>query len=305
MKKRMEYRRLLFFAAVAEELHFTRAASRLRVAQPHLSQEIRGLERDLGVELFTRNRRSVVLTPSGRVFLEKVRVIFNATDDAVRSAQRASRGETGKLSVGFVSVAGYAVVPRAVAKFRRSHPDVELVLSELNSDEGVQAVRSGRLDVCLLHPPRNLEPALCVEIAWHERLAVVLPRGHKLASSRRVDLRKLKDEPLVLWNREIASCLHDEVIAACNMAGFEPRVAQRTVRLATVVSMAASSVGYALVPASTAQAGIKAVVFRPLSGAQPTVPMAFVWRRKDVAPALLPFMAAVQDAKAQTPDPLR
>src|SRR5690606_22819453 len=123
----MEFRRLKFFVAVAEELHFTRAASRLRVAQPHLRQEIRKLERELSVELFKRTRRSVALTPAGSVFLERVRAIFDMTADAVRAAQRASRGETGKLSVGFVSVAGYTVVPKAIAKFRRSHPDVELV----------------------------------------------------------------------------------------------------------------------------------------------------------------------------------
>ena len=302
MTERMDFRRLRYFVAVAEELHFTRAASRLRVAQPHLSQEIRRLERELGTELFVRSKRSVALTAAGHVFLERVRRIFDATADAVRAAQRASRGETGKLAVGFVSVAGYAVVPRAIAKFRRTHPDVELVLSELNSDEGVQAVRSGRLDVCLLHPPRNLEPALSIETAWQEPLVVTLPRGHALASTRQIDLSRLKTEPLVLWHRDIASRLHDEVIAACHAAGFEPRIAQRTVRLATVVSLVASGVGYALVPESTAQAGIKAVVFRRLTGNRAAVPMSFVWRRKEVAPALAQFMAAVREAKLQTPN---
>jgi DNA-binding transcriptional LysR family regulator len=298
----MDFRRLKFFVAVAEELHFTRAAARLRVAQPHLSQEIRKLERELGVDLFVRSRRSVALTPAGQVFVERVRSIFDATTEATRAAQRASRGETGRFSVGFVSVAGYAVVPRAIATFRRSYPDLELVLSELNSDEGVRAVRSGQLDVCLLHPPRSLEAALAVETAWQEPLVAALARDHALAKASRIDLSRLKDERLVLWHRDIASRLHDEVIAACAVVGFEPRIAQRTVRLSTVVSMVASGVGYALVPASAAQPAAKTVVFRPLAGIRTAVPMSFVWRRKDVAPALAPFMAAIREAKAHTSD---
>jgi DNA-binding transcriptional LysR family regulator len=295
----MDFRRLKFFLSVAQELHFTRAASKLHIAQPHLSQEIRKLEHELGIELFTRTRRSVALTPAGYVFLERVRTIFDATAEAVRAAQRASRGEVGKLAIGFVSAAGYAVVPRAIAKFRRTHPDVELILSELNSDEGVQDVTSGRLDVCLLHPPRYLEPELCVETTWHEPLVVALPRGHALASRGRVNLNQLKTEPLVLWHREIASRLHDDVIAACAAAGFEPCVAQQAVRLATVVSLVASGVGYAIIPATMAQAGTKAAVYLPLAGKKFSVPMAFVWRRKEVPPALGPFMAAVREAKSQ------
>ncbi len=296
----MEYRRLRFFIAVAEELHFTRAASRLRVAQPHLSQEIRKLEREIGVELFARTKRSVALTPAGRIFLDRARAIFDVTADAVHAAQRASRGETGKLTVGFVSAAAYAVMPNAIARFRRSHPDVELVLNELNSDEGVEEVRSGRLDVCLLHPPRSLEPALGVDVAWQESMVVALPRSHRFARTRRISLSKLKTEPWVLWRREIASRLYDEIFAACASSGFEPRVVQRTVRLATVVSLVASGVGLALVPATSAQMGIKSVVFRPLEGRRILVPMSFVWRRDEVSPALAPFMAAVRATKLHT-----
>src|SRR5262245_29396076 len=127
----MDFRHLKFFVAVAEELHFTRAANRLRVAQPHLSQEIRKLEREIGVELFARTKRSVALTPAGHVFLGRVRVLFDAAAEAVNAAQRASRGETGRLTVGFVSAAAYAVIPEAVAAFRRAYPDVELLLREL------------------------------------------------------------------------------------------------------------------------------------------------------------------------------
>lgn len=293
----MEFRRLRYFAAVADELHYTRAATRLRVAQPHLSQEIRKLEREIGVVLFLRTRRSVALTPAGRVFLDRVRAIFDSTTDAVRAAQRASRGETGRLAIGFGSVAAYTVIPTAIARFRRSHPDVELALSELNSDEAVEAVRAGRLDVCLVHPPRNLEPALEVETAWEEPLVVALPKGHAQAQARRIDLSKLENEAWVLWRRDIASRLHDEIIGTCNAAGFEPKIAQWTVRLATVASLVASGVGLALVPVSVAQMAVKGVVFRPLAGSRAMVPLSFVWRKHDVAPALAPFMVALREAK--------
>jgi DNA-binding transcriptional LysR family regulator len=295
----MEFRRLRYFVAVAEDLHFTQAANRLRVAQPHLSQEIRKLEREIGTHLFVRTKRSVTLTPAGRVFLERVRGIFDSTADAVNAAQRASRGETGKLSVGFVSAAAYTVIPDAIVHFRQAYPNVELVLGELNSDEGVEAVRKGMLDVCLLHPPRNLDPAFAVEIVWAEPLAVALPGGHAAAAKARVSLGKLKNESWVLWQREIASRLYDEVMAACRAAGFEPRVAQRTERLATVLSLVGSGVGLALVPEAISRVGVRGAVFRPLAGPRVTVPMALVWRKGDVLPALAPFAAAIKDARAQ------
>ena len=138
-----------------------------------------------------------------------------------------------------------------------------------------------------------------METTWHEPLVVALPRGHALASRGRVNLNQLKTEPLVLWRREIASRLHDDVIAACAAAGFEPCVGQQAVRLATVVSLVASGVGYAIIPATMAQAGTKAAVYLPLAGKKFSVPMAFVWRRKEVPPALGPFMAAVREAKSQ------
>src|SRR5262245_56573260 len=141
----MEYRLLRFFVAVAEELHFTRAAARLRVAQPHLSHEIRQLEREIGVELFVRSKRRVSLSPAGQVFLQRIRVIFDLTEDSIQAAQRASRGEIGRLAVGFNTVASYAIVPNAVAKFRLACPEVELRLVEQHSDEAIDAVRSGQL----------------------------------------------------------------------------------------------------------------------------------------------------------------
>lgn len=296
----MDFRHLRFFTAVAEELHFTRAANKLRVAQPYLSQEIRRLEQEIGVALFARTKRSVALTAAGQVFLDRVHSLFDTAAEAVKAAQRASRGETGKITIGFVSAAAYAVIPEAIASFRRGYPDVELSLSELNSDEGLQAVRNGRLDVCILHPPRHLEPTLCVELAWWEPLVIAVSREHPLAAKQRLNLKSLATEAWVLWPREIASRLYDEVIFACGAAGFEPRVVQRTVRLATVVSLVASGLGVSLVPLTTARMGIRGAAFRPTSAARIAVPMSFVWRLDNLSPVLAPFISAVRAARLRT-----
>jgi DNA-binding transcriptional LysR family regulator len=294
----MEYRLLRFFVAVAEELHFTRAAARLRVAQPHLSQEIRRLERELGVELLVRTKRSVALTPAGQIFLDRVRTVFEATADAVQATQRASRGEIGRLVVGFVSTAAYGIIPDAFARFRCVYPNVELLLSEHNSDAGLEAVRTGRLDLCLLHPPRSVEPALNVETLWLEPLVVALPQTHELAGLQRVRLERLRPEPWVFWRRELASRLYDEITGACAVAGFEPRVAHWTMRMTTVISLVASGIGVALVPLTAAKLGIGGAIYRHLRPPVVTAPLSLVWRRGQSAPALAPFMAVVRDCVA-------
>src|SRR5262245_33613793 len=236
----MEYRHLKFFVAVAEELHFTRASARLRIAQPHLSQEIRRLEREIGVDLFVRTKRSVALTTAGRAFLERVRIVFDVTAGAVYAAQRASRGEIGRITLGYVTVAAIDVIPNATARFRNAYPDVEVLLKDVHSDEGLEAVRTGQLDLGLLHPPRTVDPALNIETIWLEPLVALLPPNHPLAGMRRISLERLRLEPWVVAPREAASRLYDETIAACAAAGFEPRIVQRTVRVTTSFSMVAS-----------------------------------------------------------------
>ena len=291
----MEYRHLKFFVAVAEELHFTRASVRLHIAQPHLSQEIRRLEREIGVELFVRTKRSVALTSAGHAFLERVRILMDDTAGAVYAAQRASRGETGRIRLGFVTVAALDVVPNATARFRSAYPDVELLLKDVQSDEGLEAVRAGQLDLCLLHPPRIVDPALNTETIWLEPLVAVLPPKHPLADKQRVSLRRLKSEPWVLVHREIASRLHDEVIAACAAAGFEPRVAQRTRRLTTTISMVASGIGVALLQITSARLAFGGVVYRQLRPPRISIPVAFAWRRDQTTPELAHFMAVVRN----------
>jgi DNA-binding transcriptional LysR family regulator len=290
----VEYRHLKFFVAVAEELHFTRASVRLRVAQPHLSQEIRRLEREIGVELFVRTKRSVTLTTAGRAFLERVRIVLDNTADAVHAAQRASRGEIGRIRLGFTRVAAIGVIPSATARFRSAYPDVEVLLKDVSSDEGLEAVRTGQLDLCLLHPPRTVDPALNIETVWLEPLVAVLPPKHPLADMQRISLQRLRSEPWVIHHRETASRLYDEIIAACAAAGFEPRVAQRTARMTTTISMVASGIGVTLMPITQARLAFGGAVYRELRSPRSSIPLAFAWRRGQTAPVLARFMAVVR-----------
>src|SRR5262245_2245908 len=292
----MEYRHLKFFVAVAEELHFTRASARLRIAQPHLSQEIRRLEREIGVDLFVRTKRSVALTTAGRAFLERVRIVFDVTAGAVYAAQRASRGEIGRITLGYVTVAAIDVIPNATARFRNAYPDVEVVLKDVHSDEGLEAVRTGQLDLCLLHPPRTVDSALNIETLWLEPLVAVLPPKHPLADKQRISLQRLKSEPWVIGHREFGSRLHDEIIAACAAAGFEPRIVERPTRMTTTISMVASGAGVALMPITQARLVFGGAVYRQLRPPGSSIPVALAWRRDQTPPALANLMAIVRDS---------
>jgi DNA-binding transcriptional LysR family regulator len=295
----MEYRHLRFFVAVAEELHFTKAATRLHVAQPHLSQEIRRLEKELGVTLFERDRRRVMLTAAGRAFLVRAQMLLADTSAAVRAAQRANRGETGTLRIGFVSSAGLGIVlPDAVRRFRTERPEVEVLLSEQNSDEQVDLITRRRLDVGLLHPPLKSELGLEIEIVSNEPLVAALPGNHPLAASRSIQLRALGNEPWILFPRGIASRLYEEIMIACAGAGFSPRVVQEGIKLSTIMSLVASGLGVSLVPQSLGRIGLRRVTCVPLAEKGPTLPLALIWRRGDANPTLPPFMQIVRKVAA-------
>ena len=291
----MEYRQLKFFVAVAEELHFTRASVRLRIAQPYLSREIRRLECEIGAELFARTKRSVALTPAGHVLLQHARMLLDSTADALHAARRASRGEIGRIRLGFMRVAAIGVIPTATARFRSAYPDVEVLLKDVTSDEGLEAVSTGQLDLCLLHPPRTVAPAINIETLWLEPLVAVLPRKHPLADRQRISLQRLKSEPWIIIHREAGSRLHDEINVACAAAGFEPRIVQRTTRMTTTISMVASGIGVALMPITQARLLFGGAVYRQLQPPGSSIPVAFAWRRDHTAPVLAHFMAVVRN----------
>jgi len=290
----VEYRHLRFFIAVAEELSFTRAAARLRVAQPHLSREIRQLERELEVALFVRDRRQVVLTAGGTAFLQQAYRIIAETAEAVRTAQRADRGETGRLRIGFSSSAGFGLLPDTVRRFREARPDVELSLTEFNSDEQPDLLRGAMLDASLLYLPARSEEGIVAETLMLDPLLAALPEGHPLTERAELPLEALADEPWVFFPRAVASRLHHEIVRACETAGFAPRVVQEARKLATIYSLVASGIGVALVPITLARLRLPRAVCRPLAGPAPHVPLGLMWRRGDANPALVPFLEIVR-----------
>jgi DNA-binding transcriptional LysR family regulator len=290
----VEYRHLKFFIAVAEELSFTRAAARLRVAQPHLSREIRRLEDELDVPLFARDRRRVMLSAGGSAFFEHACRILEQTAEAAHAAQRAHRGQTGQVSVGFSSSAGFGVLPDAVRRFREERPDIHLVLTEFNSDEQPDLLRRSILDTGLLYPPRRPEDGLAMEILVVDPLVAALPEGHPLADQPAIALEALENEPWIFFPRAVASRLHDEIIHACHEAGFTPRIVQEALKLSTISSLVASGLGVSLVPVTLRRLRLPRTICLPLAAPAPQVPLTLMWRHHDANPALAPFLETVR-----------
>src|SRR5574340_256525 len=245
----MELRHLRYFVAVAEELHFGRAAARLGTAQPPLSQQIRQLEGELGVELLARTRRRVELTEAGRVFLDEARGILQRVTQATSAARRAARGETGSLAIGVVASATYGLLPRVVRAFRERHPDVALTMSVMSTGAQVAALRAGQLQLAVARPPFGDE-TLVAEPLHEEPVVAAIPSGHRLSAKRSLPLRALAGEPFVLFPRDRRPGWYDFVLGLCREAGFEPVVGQDAPELATALALVAAGDGVTLVPAS-------------------------------------------------------
>lgn len=293
----MELRHLRYFVAVAEELHFHRAAERLHISQPPLSQQIRALETELGVQLLERNRRSVALTAAGAVFLSEVREILAAVDAAAESARSVARGEAGRLALGFVGSAMHGALPGVLRAHRRAFPQVELVLTELPTAGQLEALRVGRIDVGVIRPPVR-EPGLVLESIHTEPFVVALPEEHGLAARREVALADLVGEPFVLLARREAPGLHESLEQAMADAGGVPRVVQEAREMQTVVGLVAAGLGVSLVPASVGADQHRGVAFRPVAGSAPTVELALAWRPDDRSPVLAAFLATAREETA-------
>jgi len=289
-----ELRLLRYFVAVAEELHFGRAAARLHVAQPGLSQQIQSLERRLGVRLLERTSRQVRLTPAGSLLLTEGRRLLADTERTVERVQRTGRGEIGRVTVAAIGSATYDIVPRLLRAHRTRHPDVELVLREMSTPAQVQALRSGEIDVGLLRVPADTA-GLVVHTVREDRMALMLPEAHPLARKSRLPLRALAREPLILFPASPRPSWADTVIAACREAGFEPIVAQEAMESATVVSFVAAGVGIAIVPEGLKVLARPGVVFRLVTPPAPLTHLAAVHRTGELAPTVASFLDVVRE----------
>jgi DNA-binding transcriptional LysR family regulator len=291
----MELRHLRAFVAVAEELHFGRAARRLRVAQPPLSRQVRALEEEIGVELLERTTRRVALTPAGRGFLAEARRVLAQTERAVRAAQRAGRGEIGHLALAFVPSADLDVLPRVLRLWNARAPEVELALHALLPGQQVEALRRGDVQVGFLRLPVD-GAGLAVEPIAREPLVAALPADHPLARCRRVRVGDLRTAPLILFPRTVAPGYYDRLVSVCRRAGFAPRVVHETASMQTNLGLIAAGLGVSLLPAAIRNLARAGVVYRPLAPPVPYVEMAVAYRRDERAPVLRAFLATVRDA---------
>jgi DNA-binding transcriptional LysR family regulator len=289
----MELRQLRYFVAVAEELHFGHAARRLRVAQPALSRQIQGLEKDLMVPLLLRNRRRVQITPAGEVFLERARLILARTDEAVLAAQRAGVGVSGTLNLGFVGSATYDVLPGVLREFLRAAPHVDLTLSEMTVYAQIEALTEKRIDIGLLRLPTKTE-GLVFRTISREPLCVALPSSHRLAQLPAVRLSALAGEPFVLYPDHPRPSWTEFVIGICQQAGFRPIVVQRTVEIQTTLSLVAAGIGVSIVPKCIGNLQRKDVVFRRLVGLRTRTELLAAYREHDRSPVVQAFLKVLR-----------
>jgi DNA-binding transcriptional LysR family regulator len=287
----MELRHLRYFVAVAEELHFGRAAERLFIVQPALSKQIASLEKELGVALFLRTKRHVEMTSAGASLLEDARQVLAQAEGAKLRAQLASRGEVGLLEVGFVAPVLYDLLPHMLRAFRAQFPEVRLSLHELHSREVVNGLLSRDLHIGFSRLPVGAAEGLRVLPLVEESIVVAMPQGHPLAAQESVALAELADEDLILITRAQEPELYDSYVTACAAAGFHPRVAHEVDRTHVAVGLVAGGLGVCFVPSSALLVGHPGVAYRPLTAPSPRITFGAIWPAGPVAPVLQNFLS--------------
>lgn len=280
-----------------------RTAARLHLAQPTLSRQIAALERDLGVELFSRAHRRMRLTTAGEVFLAHAREILRRSDAARLDARRAAHGELGTLRLGFVQSATYDLLPRLVRRFRAAFPDVRVEATFMTTLQQVAALHGGRLDVGLLRPQQPADATGASGIAGLDLLPLgrdpmlaVVPAGHRLAQESEISLADLAPEPFVLYTKESGSTGYDVILDACREAGFTPDIVQHALDAPTIVAMVAAGLGVSVLLSPTPPIDPALVTYRPLSDRLPAWEMALAWLPDNPSAALAQFRRLAGDA---------
>jgi DNA-binding transcriptional LysR family regulator len=284
----MELRQLTQFCAVADELSFRRAAERLHMAQPPLSVAIRKLEDELGAPLFERRGRTIVLTQAGSEALRRARRVLAEVEELREATRLSASGVVGRVRIGFVGSATYALLPQLLPRFRRLHPGIELALHESTNEDTLAGLETGRLDMGFVRFPTGSNAA-GLQYAMVERdvFQAALPKGHPLASGRSVTLKALAQQPLIDYAASRVAGLHAMVMLAFQQAGLTPQVAQEATQVQTVISLVESGMGVALVPSVAARLSSRQVVFRPIRGLPDGVAIgiALAWSPATESPA--------------------
>ncbi|WLI91817.1 LysR family transcriptional regulator [Massilia sp. R2A-15] len=287
----LELRQLRYFVAVAEELHFGRAAARLHMTQPPLSQTIQALEELLGAALFLRTRRSVELTPAGAALLPEVRRMLAQGAELPELVRAAAAGETGRIALAFVSSADYSVLPPFLRSYRAAFPHVQIGLQEATSDVQVDDLLHNRIDAGLLIPP--LSDKARAELDYikvlDEPLILAAPAG-LLAPGDAMWLKDVPALPLIIFPRPIAPSLHDAILACFRAAGITPEIGQQAIQMQTIVSLVSAGMGLALVPQSVSNLMRPGVEYRALRDPTPLVETGCAWRRDNGSPVLQGFL---------------
>jgi DNA-binding transcriptional LysR family regulator len=287
----VELRHLRYFAAVAEERHFGRAALKLGIAQPPLSKQLQDLEAELGYPLFDRSRRPVELTAAGQALLEHARRLFEALEIAVRETRRAGAGHSGRLTIGYPQSLAYSGLTGLLRAFRERSPEVAIEVRELPPGDQVEALKRGDLDVGFVRAPLH-EPQLASENIRNEKLVLALPVDHRLAIRERVALSAVAAEPFVFFPRARGPGFFDFLMSYCRDCGFTPHIVQQAPQI-DVLALVAAGFGLSILPDSVRELRRADIVLRPIIGS-PTTELRLVWRSGDPSPAVARFVEIVR-----------
>jgi DNA-binding transcriptional LysR family regulator len=299
----MELRHLRYFIAVAEELHFTRAAERLHIGQPPLSHAIQMLEADIGARLLERSKRWVRLTEAGRLFLADARKILAMAEQAAETARRAERGEAGELRIGFTySTPLTPLFADVINRYRQEFPQVTLTLHEMATLRQLDAIGERTLDLGFIRPPElPIPPSIKLTTLREDPLVVVLPIGHPLAAKAGIAIRDLEDESFVMYPPGAGTGIYPQIFRLCRAAGFVPRIGQTAGEASTIIGLVAAGSGITLLPSSFDRIRMDGVCYRPISDPDATTMLLLAQRASEHAPLVDAFVALVTDAAKPKP----
>ena len=287
----LEFRHLRYFLALAEELHYGRAAQRLAISQPPLSVAIQQLEASVGARLFDRDSKGVRLTPAGNAFRASAQGLLEHAEDACALAREVQAGEVGRLRLGFVGSTLFNGLSAWLQAFQSSHPKVEVVVVELNSQDQIEALLGEELDLGLVHTDR-LPPALASQPLYSEPFLACLPASHPGAALSEIPLASLSDQPFILFSRKGSPDYHARIVEICRQHGFYPRLQHEGRHWLSVVSLVSQGLGVSIVPAAFQRAGIQGAVFRPLAEAIEGSAVFAAWRHDSAGVLREQFLAA-------------
>lgn len=295
----MELRHLRYFVAAAEELHFRRAAERLGIAQPALSQQIQQLEQEIEALLFHRLTRGVELADAGKAFLDDARAILEHVEQAKAKAQRVARGDQGMIQIGFTGSASFnPIVPGVIQDYRARYPGIAVSLVESGTSQLVDSLRAGRVDAAFIRSPSPEVDGLLVVSIIEEEMLIALPSRHDLAASASLPLEALSREPFILFPRANSPELYDNIILACRRAGFSPKIVQQAPEVASTLNLIAAGEGVSIVPASMQHMQPRGVAYRAILGDAPRAPLSLAHRSNEPSATVRNLAALARRAAA-------